>query len=58
MDPSKLTEIWKTCNKIRAAIARKFIDLSSYFHLLDLNKTGLVSGKFLNCYSINWKLFD
>ncbi|ENN74041.1 hypothetical protein YQE_09365, partial [Dendroctonus ponderosae] len=39
----KLGDVWRTCNKIRAAIFRIGINLSEYFKLLDPHKNCLIS---------------
>lgn len=41
---SHLKSIWRTCNKIRAALHQVKINLWDYFRPLDTYSSGLVSG--------------
>lgn len=41
----KLTDIWRTCNKIRAAIFRSGLNLWDYYKPLDPKENGLISGR-------------
>lgn len=43
----KLGDVWRTCNKIRAAIFRVGINLPEYFARLDPHKNCLISGQFI-----------
>lgn len=44
---SNLKSIWRTCNKIRAALQQIHVNLWDYFRSLDPNNHGLVSGKII-----------
>lgn len=49
--PLKLNDVWRTCNKIRAAIHRIGINLSDHFMKLDPKANCLISeAKFINVF--------
>ncbi|KAJ3666453.1 hypothetical protein Zmor_001895 [Zophobas morio] len=48
----KLTDIWRTCNKIRAAVFRTNLNLWEYFCPLDPNKNSIISeSQFISVFS-------
>lgn len=52
----KLEDIWRICNKIRAAIFRVGLNLWEYYLPLDPNRNCLISGDFYTYISISFWL--